>query len=143
MPTRVGGVLGGNTIADEASNFQAHLRETDPALLVYVNFKINVNRRNKKCKISTFEVIHLKKSNVFEITTPYRDMTEWVRAQRNCFACDYKHSDRCKNCPPPKKLADILALLSLANQILKKNGYRLPTDEKQYVHKVDRNEENL
>lgn len=83
----------------------------------------------------------MKMSEIREIKTTYREMTEFIRSQRNCFACDEKHTKRCKKCPPPQKLKDILALLSLANQVLKKNGYRLPTDEQRKVIKVDRKEE--
>lgn len=83
----------------------------------------------------------MKMSEIREIKTTYREMTEFIRSQRNCFACDEKHTERCKKCPPPQKLKDILCLLSLANQVLKKNGYRLPTDEQRKVIKVDRKEE--
>lgn len=70
----------------------------------------------------------MRKSKLWEIQSTYREMTEWVRSQRNCFSCDYKHTERCKHCPPPQRLADILALLSFANEELKNQGYRLPTE---------------
>lgn len=84
----------------------------------------------------------MKKSEISEIRSTYREMTEWVRSQRNCFACDEKHTERCKKCPPPQKLKDILCLLSIANKVLKNNGYRLPTEENRRIEKVDRKEEN-
>lgn len=71
----------------------------------------------------------MRKSEIWEIQSTYREMTEWVRKQRNCFACDFKHSEKCKLCPPPQRLMDILALLSFANEELKKQGYRLPTEK--------------
>lgn len=83
----------------------------------------------------------MKKSELMEIKSTYREMTEWVRNQRNCYSCDYKHTERCHHCPPPERIKDILCLLSIANKTIKRNGYRLPTDTNQSVTKVDRNED--